>query len=265
MKKQPTPHLVIVDALNLIRRIDGALRGFSGHQTLDIQQLIAMTEQALGRIIRGHQPSHIIAVFDGDGNNWRKKLYPKYKENRKPMAPDLADQLPNIQQKWQLLGVKSLLTQHEEADDLIATLSTKMRASAGKVTIISTDQGFSQLIPIGVNIWDHFASEWQGEEKIYQKFGISSKQLLDYWSIVGQSGNKIPGVSGLGPKAATAILNQFGNLTTAFSAPSDPDNKQLVKLQNAQEQARLSYSLVKLKADIDLGITLGQFRFIQPH
>jgi len=264
MKKGNTSHLVIIDALNLIRRIDGALRGFSNQSVLDIQQLVEMSNQALARIIRGHRPSHIIEVFDGDGDNWRKQLYPQYKENRKPMAADLANQLPYIQQQWRQLGVYSLLSEHDEADDLIATLAVKMNKSGGKVTIVSTDQGFNQLLKLGINVWDHFSSDWQSSEKVQQKLGIRSEQLLDYWSIVGQSGNKIPGVSGMGPKAAIALLNQYGSLKVAFAAKPSPNDKQLTKLHQGKEQAKLSYRLVKLRSDLVLGINLKDIRYQQP-
>lgn len=264
MNNNHQPHLVIVDALNLIRRIDGALRGFSSQSTLDPEQLLKLTQQAVVRIIRGHYATHVIAVFDGDGNNWRKKIYPQYKENRKPMASDLADLLPQIQQQWRELGMQSLLTEHDEADDLIATLAVKMINHGGKVTIVSTDQGFSQLLSLGVNVWDHFNSEWLTGEKIALKFNIKLEQLLDYWAIVGQSGNKIPGVSGMGPKAAVTILQQFSDLGLAFSATPDPKNKLLLKLQQHQAQAQLSYQLVTLKTDLTLGLNLKDIRYATP-
>lgn len=261
MNKPATPHLVIIDALNLIRRIDGALRGFSAQATLDTAQLISLTNQAVTRLARGHCPSHIVAVFDGDGNNWRKKHYPAYKENRKPMADDLALQLEPIRQQWRQLGVSSLLTDHDEADDLIATLSIKMLNAGGQVTVISTDQGFYQLLPLGLKIWDHFSSQWVDEKTVSQKYGIKSEQLLDYWSIVGQSGNKIPGVSGLGPKAALKILSQYDNLKLAFAATPTATEKPLIKLQQNKDQARLSYKLVKLRTDLELAINLKSIRY----
>ena len=264
MNNNHQPHLVIVDALNLIRRIDGALRGFASQSTLDTEQLLNLTQQAVTRIVHGHYATHVIAVFDGDGNNWRKQIYPAYKENRKPMASDLAALLPQIQQQWCAIGVQSLLTDHEEADDLIATLAVKMTNHAGKVTIVSTDQGFSQLLSLGVNVWDHFNSEWLTAEKISDKLGVKLTQLLDYWAIVGQSGNKIPGVSGMGPKAAVTLLQQFPDLASAFAASPDPKNKLLIKLQQHQEQAKLSYRLVKFKTDIPLGFNLKDIRYLSP-
>lgn len=256
-------HVVIVDALNLIRRIDGALRGFSKNAEIDPKQLMSLSLQALNKLIKGHCPTHIVAVFDGDGEHWRKSFYPEYKADRKPMADDLKQLLPTIIEHWQSIGVQSIIPAHDEADDIIATLAHKIVLRENKCTIISTDSGFWQLIPQGINIWDHFSGQWVHHEQVYKKFSVRPQQLLDYWSIVGQSGNKIPGIPGMGPKAALAILSEFGDLKTAFSC-SDPDNKLLNKLQAGKEQAQTSYRLVLLKQDIALGINLRNYAYTIP-
>jgi len=259
----PPIHVVIVDALNLIRRIDGALRGFSKTENIDSKQLLTLSIQALNKLIKGHRPSHVIAVFDGDGNNWRKEFYPDYKANRKPMADDLKALIPTIIEQWQANGVSSITPAHDEADDIIATLAHKITQRNNQCTIISTDSGFWQLIPQGINIWDHFAGQWVHHEQVYKKFSVRPQQLIDYWSIVGQSGNKIPGVSGMGPKAALAILSEFGDLKTAFSTENS-EHKLLTKLQKNKAQVQLSYRLVLLKQNIALGINLRNYVYSAP-
>jgi len=256
-------HLVLIDALNLIRRIEGGLHSIPGQASINQQQLISLTLQALSKLIRGHQPSHLIAVFDGDGDNWRKELYPQYKENRKPMSQELAQLLPLIKQAWQDMGVHLIEPAHDEADDVIATLAYKVRqhSPTNKCTIVSTDQGYLQLLPQGVKLWDHFKQQWQDEEFTWQKLQVTPNQLLDYWSIVGQSGNKIPGVSGLGPKAALAILNQYTGLKEAFTSNPTSPTKALIKLKLNKNQARLSYKLVRFKQDIILGGSLGDYQY----
>jgi len=252
-------HLVLIDALNLIRRIEGGLRAIPNQSAIDPDQLISLVNQATKKLIRGHQPSHIVAVFDGDGDNWRKEIYPKYKENRKAMAPDLCLLLPAIKASWQQLGLHIIEPEHDEADDIIATLAYKVTQHnhKNKCTIISTDQGYLQLLPLGVAIWDHFNQQWHDETTVTNKYGLKSQQLLDYWAIVGQSGNKIPGVVGLGPKAALSILQQWGDLKQAFCAP--PQSKTLEKLHHNKSQAQLSYRLVRFKLNIALGGTLSDY------
>jgi len=256
-------HVVIVDALNLIRRIDGALRGFSKTEKIDSNQLLSLSLQALNKLIKGHRPSHIVAVFDGDGDNWRKQFYADYKANRKPMADDLKQLLPTIIAQWQEQGIASITPEHDEADDIIATLAHKIIQHKHQCTIVSTDSGFWQLIPQGINIWDHFSGQWVHHEQVYKKFSVRPQQLIDYWSIVGQSGNKIPGISGMGPKAALAILSEFADLKTAFSTIA-PEHKLLVKLHKNKELAQISYRLVLLKQDIALGINLRNYAYSRP-
>jgi len=256
-------HLVLIDALNLIRRIEGGLQSIPGQAKVDQQQLVSLTQNALRKLIRGHQPSHLIAVFDGDGDNWRKQIYPQYKENRKAMSPELAHVLPAIKDAWQTMGAHIIQPRHDEADDVIATLAHKVRQhhQKNKCTIISTDQGYLQLLPQGVEIWDHFKQHWQDRHFTEHKFQVAPHQLLDYWAIVGQSGNKIPGVSGLGPKAALSILNQYGSLKDAFSSEDPEPNKRVIKLKESKKDAQLSYQLVRFKQNIMLGGTLSDYKY----
>lgn len=260
--KHQSIHLVLIDALNLIRRIEGGLRSIK-QQPLNPEQLVTLTEQALNKLIRGHQPTHIVAVFDGDGDNWRKTLYPHYKENRKPMSTELAEILPTIQRHWSQLGVNSITPAHDEADDIIATLAYKLRQASHlhRCTIISTDQGYLQLLGLNIAIWDHFKQQWQDTGSVERKYQISSNQLLDYWAMVGQSGNKIPGVTGIGPKAALTILQHYGSLKNAFESADDNQPKAMSKLTDNKAQAQLSYQLVRLKQDIVLGQRLSDFNY----
>ncbi len=256
-------HLVLIDALNLIRRVEGGLQSIPNQTKVDPQQLIGLTQQAINKLIRGHQPSHLIAVFDGDGDNWRKEIYPQYKENRKPMSTELAQLLPQLKTFWQAMGVHIIQPIHDEADDVIATLAHKVRHhnTKNKCTIISTDQGYLQLLPQGVAIWDHFKQQWQDELFTQNKFSVAPSQLLDYWSIVGQSGNKIPGVVGLGPKAALSLLTQFGTLKNALTAGEQEQSKNIAKLKQNISQAQLSYRLVRLKQNIQLGGSLSDYKY----
>ena len=68
----------------------------------------------------------------------------------------------------------------------------------------------------------------------------------------------------MGPKAAVTLLQQFPDLASAFTASPDPKNKLLIKLQQHQEQAKLSYRLVKFKTDIPLGFNLKDIRYLSP-
>lgn len=256
--------VLVIDALNLIRRIEAACRpslpqSVSTNGPGDMEKVGQLCQQAMKKLLKGHQPSHAIAVFDGTGHGWRKSLFEGYKEGRSEMPEALRQYLDQIQQQWLGLGVDSLIGEDEEADDLIASLARKVVSHQGQITIVSTDTGFCQLLPQGVRQWDHFNGQWLDESYVQQKFKINSRQLLDYWAMAGHSGNKIPGVPGIGPKTACTILNQHDSLKVAFG--TEASDRALKKLHSHRSEAQLSYRLCRLKSDIPLGFNLQDIRY----
>ncbi|MGF1894663.1 flap endonuclease Xni, partial [Vibrio campbellii] len=167
-------HLVIIDALNLIRRVHSVQPDAN-----DIARTIDTTGRTLTRIINESKPTHIIAVFDHhlQERGWRAEILPEYKQNRKPMPEALLNGLDAIQDAWWKLGIDSLLSEGDEADDLVATLAIKVASHNEKVTIISTDKGYCQLLSPTLQIRDYFQHRWLDEPFIEEKFGVKPTQL----------------------------------------------------------------------------------------
>lgn len=255
-------HLVIIDAMNLIRRVHSAQPDPD-----DIVRTTSTTLKTLTHIINESQPTHMIAVFDHNHDRiaqsdkgWRGELLPCYKQNRKPMPEALQAGLDSIQQAWWKLGLDSLLSEGDEADDLIATLATKVVSYHGKVTIISTDKGYCQLLSPHLQIRDYFQHRWLDAPFIEKEFGVKPSQLTAYWGLVGISSSQIPGLAGIGPKAAKEILNQFENIEQAYKAPQLAD-KYRKKLDAHIDIARVCQQVATLKTDIELGFNLQDLRF----
>ena len=250
-------HLVIVDALNLIRRVHSAQP-----DSEDIERTINTTSRTLNRILSETQASHIIAIFDDVKQNrgWRAEILSSYKQNRKPMPQTLMEGLDSIQQAWWKLGVDSLLSDGDEADDLIATLATKMASRGDKVTIISTDQGYCQLLSPTLNIRDYFQHRWLDTVFIQDHFGVKPEQLTDYWGLVGISSSQIPGIPNIGPKSAREILHQFESIEVAYNA-ADLNEKYRKKFDAHIESARACKQVSTLKTDSKLGFNLQDIRY----
>ncbi|MGO1190575.1 flap endonuclease Xni [Vibrio casei] len=249
-------HLVIIDALNLIRRVHSAQP-----DPTDIARTIETISRTLNKIIKESQPTHMIAVFDHHLQNrgWRADVLPSYKEDRKPMPPALLTGLESIQTAWWELGIDSLLSDGDEADDLIATLACKVSSSGEKTTIISTDKGYCQLLSPNIQIRDYFQHRWLDAPFIEQEFGVKPQQLADYWGLVGISSSKVPGVPGIGPKAAKAILQQYHDIETAYTA-EDLLSKYRKKLDEHIELARICKRIAALQTDMVLGFNLQDIR-----
>ncbi|UXI01820.1 flap endonuclease Xni [Photobacterium sp. TY1-4] len=252
-------HLVIIDALNLIRRVHAAQPGEP-----DVQNTARVCCQALSKIINVSQPSHIVAVFDheGDDRGWRAELLPHYKEGRKPMPPELQAGMDVIQDAFMALGVDSLLSDGDEADDLIATLALKVADRGQQVTIVSTDKGYCQLLRPTLRIRDYFQQRWLDSRFIEQEFGVRPEQLSDYWGLAGISTSKIPGVPGIGPKAAVELLSNYPNLEAILAADDLPAKWQK-KIDAHREQAMICKQVAALKTELQLGFNLQDIRFQQ--
>ncbi|WP_038182040.1 flap endonuclease Xni [Vibrio rhizosphaerae] len=250
-------HLVIIDALNLIRRVHSAQPNAE-----EIERTIQTTSRTLTKIIQETSPTHIIAVFDHDSDDrgWRAELLPQYKEKRQPMPEALRQNMDAIQQAWWELGIDSLLSSGDEADDLVATLATKVASHQEQVTIISTDKGYCQLLSPTLRIRDYFQHRWLDQDFIAQEFGVQPEQLCDYWALAGIHSSQVSGIPGVGPKAAKEILNQCNDIEQACQSTTLPQKYQK-KLTEHIELARQCKAVATLKTDIELGFNLQDIRF----
>ncbi len=132
-------HLLIVDALNLIRRLH-AVQG---------SPCVAALRQLLGHT----QPTHAVAVFDSEQRHqgWRHQLLPDYKSGRPPMLEDLQAELPA----------------------LAAALAVKMAQASHQTTIVSTNKGYCQLLAPQIRIRDYFQKRWLDLPFIETEFGVA--------------------------------------------------------------------------------------------
>lgn len=264
-------HLILIDALNLIRRIyavqerpfvqvkqqEEALSESTIKQVLFNTQISCVN--ALEKIIEKQQPTHALAVFDSDNPCWRYEVFDGYKQGRKKMPAHLAEKLTDIQDAFMKHGVDSLISEADEADDLIATLASKMAFHGQKVTIISTDKGFLQLLSPNIHLYDYFNRRFLDEEHVQTKFNVKSSQLIDFWTLTGDNTNKIMGVEGIGQVTAAKLVNEYGSLQAILNA-ENLKPKISETLNNSLSQIDIAKKLLTLKQDIPLGFNLKDIR-----
>jgi 5'-3' exonuclease len=195
--------LLLVDALNLIRRVYAAQPGDDGPER--VEGALVASLQSLRRGVAECAPTHAVCVFEGEGKSWRHELHDGYKAGHAPIPEPLGIALDRYREAFAELGVESLSIPHLEADDVIATLASKASAAGAAVIILSTDKIFLQLLPRGVLVRDHFRSTDLDQEYVVEKFGVQPSRLTDLLALAGDHGNGIPGVPGVGPKTAASV------------------------------------------------------------
>ncbi|WP_105169571.1 flap endonuclease Xni [Pseudoalteromonas sp. T1lg23B] len=251
--------LVLIDALNLIRRIyavDEQHSHRSEKQT--VLSCKSRVSHATRKLLKLTQATHAIAVFDGQ-KSWRYHYYDKYKHSRKPMPQLLSDNLDMIAEAFGDHGVTVYKPTQDEADDIIATLASKAKKAKVQSVIVSTDKGFMPLLDTKIEIYDYFKRHWLCDRDIEERFNVSKHQLVDFWALSGDKTNDIPGVQGIGQKSAAQLVNQYPQISAALE---DPECKKALKnkLLAGMEDYVISKHLVTLRTDIHLGFNMKQLR-----
>ena len=245
-------HLLIIDALNLIRRIH-AVQG---------SPCLITCQNAIGQLIQHTQPTHAVAVFDEDdrADSWRHQCLPDYKAGRSPMPDNLVAEMPSLKAGFEGLGIACWHSAGNEADDLAATLAAKVSSGGHQVTIVSTDKGYCQLLAPNIQIRDYFQKRWLDAPFIASEFGVSPDQLPDYWGLAGISSSKVPGVAGIGPKSAAQLLTDFQSLEGIYARLDDVPEKWRKKLEAHKEMAFICRDVARLQTDLQLDGNLQQLR-----
>lgn len=256
--------LLIIDAMNLIRRIYAVQEKQNKNNQFALSATNNTACNALQKLLRAHAPTHVICVFDSHQESWRHEIAPDYKQGRKPIPETLKAYLPQIQDAFYEMGIESLVTEQDEADDLIATLAHKVGERQQRSVIVSTDKGFYQLLNAYTTIYDYFQSLHMDSYYVEHKLGLKIPQLIDYWAITGISSSHIKGVEGVGNKGALSLLQEFQSLDNMLQQTEDADtDKRLLKVKKHSNDALLAKQLVSLKNQIDLGFNLKDLRYQQ--
>ena len=255
--------LLIIDAMNLIRRIYAVQEKQHQQSQAVLNATNSTACNALKKLTKLHHPTHVICVFDSHAKSWRHQIYPQYKQGRKPIPEQLKADLENIQDSFYEMGIESLVTECDEADDLIATLTTKMAKNGHKSIIVSTDKGFYQLLDKQTLIYDYFQNSYTDAGRVLNKMSLSVDKLIDFWAITGISSSAIKGAEGVGEKGALALFHQYQNLQCMLDAPNNEKDKRLIKVKNQKQEVLLAKQLVTLKTDIELGFNLQDLRYPQ--
>jgi len=176
------------------------------------------------------------------------------------MPEDLHALLPVIKQAFEQLGVRCWQMPGYEADDVAATLAHKVANAGHRVTLVSTDKGYCQLLSPAIQIRDYFQKRWLDLPFIIQTFGVQPGQLIDYWGLAGISGSKIPGVAGIGPKTAAQLIGSAGSLTALYQQLDNLTDKLRHKLEQHRDMAFLCRQVATLDTGILLDGNLQQLR-----
>ena len=245
-------NVVLIDAYSQIFRSFYAVRVLKDPKGRPVNALYIFTKLLLG--IEKEYPGNTGAMlFDCGKVKFRLEVAPEYKANRPPMPDDLKSQMPAIREMAEAFGWPLLSAANYEADDLIGGFA---KSCTEKVLIVTSDKDLSQLVNDRISILAPTKGNSGGfairqEAEVIEKFGIKPELVADYLALVGDSSDNIPGVSGIGPKSAAALLNEYGPIESwgeHFEKLSG--SKLAAKLNGKEELLKNNLILVRLKTEL---------------
>ncbi len=212
----------------------------------------------LDRLERDHRPRRAVLAMDSRGRTWRHELYTEYKAGRPPAPPDLIAQLPRFGPLAAAQGWPVVATPGLEADDLVAAGVVRARAADVPVVIHAADKDLLQLVGPGVRMVDAVRGvEWDAQ-LVEARIGVPPARVADYLALLGDAGDNVPGLAGVGEKTAVELVRRFANLEELIAANPKVRGKYPVGDVAGAELLRLSHRLVVLRGDVELGRELAE-------
>lgn len=164
------------------------------------------------------RPTHVAAAFDISlTSSFRNTIYPAYKANRDPAPAELKRQFEYCREFAAALGLAVLADAAYEADDLIGSVRAALRGHGFRAVIVSADKDFGQLLEDSDEQWDYARGVRWGVAGVHAKMGVHAHQVVDYLALTGDAVDNIPGVPGIGPRSAAALLAHFGTLDAVLA------------------------------------------------
>ena len=220
---------------------------------------------SLLKIIKDETPDYIAIAFDTKEDTFRHEMYDEYKSTRAKMPEELVVQLPRIRESAEALNIPAIEKIGFEADDIIGTLAKEAEKKGCDVFMVTGDKDFFQLVNDNIKVYNPKSStgnpEIFGREEVKAKFGVYPELVIDKLALMGDSSDNVPGIPGVGPKSADALLEQFGSLAEVLKRHEEIKAKGLrSKVAENIEKAKLSKELVIIKTDVALDVKLDDLK-----
>lgn len=219
------------------------------------------------KFIETEQPDNLMVAFDLSAPTFRHKMYEAYKGTRKPMAPELKEQVPRMQEMLKAMGLTVVSLEGYEADDILGTLSRQAEEAGYDVTIVSGDRDLLQLATTRVKISIPKTKKTGTEiENYYESdvealYGVTPRQFIDVKALMGDASDNIPGVTGIGEKTASALIAQYGSIEGCHEHVSELKPPRAAKNLEAEwDIAVMSKELATINVHAPLTLDLTESR-----
>lgn len=197
------------------------------------------------------QAEYIAIAFDRKAPTFRHQDYSEYKANRPPMPEDMQYQIAPIIDFFRSCKVPQIGKDGYEADDALGTMGERFKREY-QIVYVTSDKDYCQLLDDGVLLYDPMKDITLDKDGVFARYQVRAEQFVDYLALVGDSSDNIPGVKGIGPKAAEALLHDYPDLEAIYADLENVNPKYRGKLAENRDNAFLSKHLATIVRYADL-------------
>lgn len=206
------------------------------------------------KMIDAFNPDGVVVAFDKGKPRVRMEMLPQYKAQRPPMDPDLHAQFPMIKQLLAALNVPILQSEGWEGDDILGTMARLGEQAGCDMLLVTGDRDMYQLVTEHVNVVstrkglsDVAIMTPESVDDLYH--GITPALVPDFYGLKGDTSDNIPGVPGIGPKKASALIAQYGSLDEVIAHADEVKGKMGENLRAHIDDALLSRKVATIRTD----------------
>lgn len=206
------------------------------------------------KMIDAFNPDGVVVAFDKGKPRVRMEMLPQYKAQRPPMDPDLHTQFPMIKELLTALNVPILQSEGWEGDDILGTMARLGEEAGCDMLLVTGDRDMYQLVTEHVNVVstrkglsDVAIMTPESVDDLYH--GITPALVPDFYGLKGDTSDNIPGVPGIGPKKASALIAQYGSLDEVIAHADEVKGKMGENLRAHIDDALLSRKVATIRTD----------------
>ncbi|MFH1748103.1 MAG: DNA polymerase I [Planctomycetota bacterium] len=204
-------------------------------------------------LLRDRRPDYLVMTMDvSDETVFRRDIYADYKAQRQPPPEDMPVQIERIVQILTAARVPILRLKGFEADDIMATLATRLASDDLHVYLVSRDKDLEQLLDTNVTMYDPGKDEEITPERLLELKGWRPAQAIEAQILAGDSVDNIPGVAGIGPKTAARLIEKYGSAQGVIDHADELTPKQRENVRAFAERIEITRQLVTLRRDVEL-------------
>ncbi len=252
--------LILVDGSAYIFRAYYGLPPMNRADGTPINAVFGFTNM-LVKLIEDYSNDKMIVIFDAARENFRNEIYTEYKANRGEAPDDLIPQFPLIRECVKSFNIPQLEIEGFEADDLIATYVKLAEKDKIETIIVSSDKDLMQLVSNNVTMLDPMKNKKIEIKNVEEKFGVPPDKVIFIQALTGDKVDNIPGATGIGPKTASQLINEYNDIDGLFkNLDKIKQEKRRKILTEAENDIRISLELVTLKNDVKISEGINKIK-----